>query len=146
MMRSGRAVWSAAKSRPRNGGRLVRKMPAPEPGAVMMPRASSRPSGLSRASASERNRPAGEIDTASYRIDPNDLGTHLRHRHAAERCSDKGRDLDDPKVLEEPVHRVILPLSAPYDKQQPVARLSPTILSIEITLDLKSRRSDLCSC
>jgi hypothetical protein len=51
-----------------------------------------------------RHRPAVEIDAAADRIDADDLGAELRHRHAAERRRDKGRELDDAQILQQPVH------------------------------------------
>ena len=57
------------------------------------------------AGAARRDRPAVEVDAAADRVDADHLGAHLRHRHAAERRRDKGADLDDAQIREQPVHR-----------------------------------------
>src|SRR5438477_618620 len=49
--------------------------------------------------------PAVEVDTAADRVDADDLGAKLRHRHAAERRGDKGAQFDDAQIRQKPVHR-----------------------------------------
>ena len=60
------------------------------------------------AGAVSGHRPAAKVDAAADRVDADHLGTHLRHRHPAERGRDKGRDLDDAQILKQPVHSPIL--------------------------------------
>ena len=50
--------------------------------------------------AVQRHRPAGIVEAAADRIEADDVGAHLRQRHAAERHGDEGRALDDPHAGE----------------------------------------------
>jgi len=60
-----------------------------------------------RGSRAVGDRPAGEVDRATDRIDADHLGTELGHRHAAKRRRDKGRKFDDAQVLKQPVHGAV---------------------------------------
>ena len=72
--------------------------------------------------AVERDRPAGVIEPAADRIEADDVGAHLRQRHAAVGHGDERRALDDAQALKFPLPPSTLPsppARASHAKQLP---------------------------